>query len=296
MNNESNNNIDLNNESNNQNIDITNNQSVTDNTTNIQNFNAYQQFNATATNQQQVPPVQPINNNVYQQPISDPSSINNTQNLQQSSKPQSNTTKMIIGIVIGLVAAIVVGFITYALLTKKANNEKDYENPAADTISNNGADTIKYKNFKFKKLNGYTYKVGTESLLVGNNDVIYSIGVYEAEYSKIKNSKEELMQEINNQGYIIENLQVKTVNNKELITMEASANNRSIIMTITKATTGITFMAAAAVPTYVIDYTTLDGLVEVLNNTSYSDVNESYASTLPTEYDINVLVDDINFE
>ena len=310
----------LNTESNN-NVDMTNIQPV-DNEQNVQNFNAYQEFNSNPVNnvapqqpvgdipQQPVqqpqfeqpmgaqpineaPIQQPMNNNMYQQPINNiPQQPMGTQPMNQ---PKANNNKVIIGVIVGIVAALAAGFFVYSLLTKNTASKNNYDDTQVDTVSTTEEASITYQGFTFQKVAGYIYKAESNALLIGNNNVAYALDVLGADYDQMKSNKEELVSELTKKGYTISNCQEKNAGGRSFITMETTTNGKDAIIAISKATTGAIFMTAIAVPTYTIDYSQLDGLAEILDKASYTGNNDSYASTLPTDYNIDGLVENVKF-
>ena len=228
---------------------------------------------------------QPMNNGTYNQPTSNP----------QQTKPQGSSSKMIIGIVLGLVAALAAGFITYSLLTKNSTGKTDYENPTVDPVGTTNDSKLTYKNFEFKKVDGYTYKTSNNALLIGNSNVIYTVDAVGEDYAKAKAGKEAIADTVASQGLIVQNMQIKTVNGREYISFEATATDKTVIMVVTKATTGVCFTAVIAVPSYTADYTTLEDLTKILDNSSYGSGNDTYAAALPKEYRARDLIEMIEF-
>ena len=271
-----------------------------DNNQAINNQNSYQQFNTQTNNggMYQQPTMQ---NNMYQQPVGNPMNqqpmVNNVYQQPQMAPQKNGSNKKAIAVIAAVVVcALVAGIVTFSLLNKKSNGNNYYDEPTSSTVSTNTSDGVTYKGFTFEKLSEYEYQVTSDALVIGNNNVAFALNVLGADYSQVVASKNEIVQEMQDEGYAISNVQEKTENGRNFITMEGVSNGRTVIIGITKASSGMVFLTAIAVPGYTADYSKLSTLTEILDKASYTGGDDTYASALPTEYEIDDLVESIEFK
>ena len=160
--------------------------------------------------------------------------------------------------------------------TKKedtTNTNDTINNKKEDTTSTNNNDntdtTYTYKNFKFNKVNGFTYTTSTQGLQITNLKDVIVLDVVAGDFDLVKQNTSTVESTFKNQGYEIENVEVKKYNGIEYITSEVTKDSIKMLILYTKADDDHTFVIGVTNTSFTIDYDVINTVNKIINGTVY---------------------------
>ncbi len=235
------------------------------------------------------------NQNTHEQP--------NYQNHNQNNLGQSNNNgnkRSNIGrnLLIGLLSFIIVGGLTYAIMSfvlpsnKTKKNEYEEPTPPIEVPDSEDPDpaqetkTITFKGFKFNKLSEYTYEIEGDELNIYNNNYNVSLSINEYDFDAIKPKYNEVANELNKRGFTTNNPRLQTVSEKEVITCEISNNGISAIYFIVGSpkNKNYTFEGVVMNRDISINNDDLSEVINIINNSEYVGNYSDYAKDFSYDF------------
>lgn len=152
--------------------------------------------------------------------------------------------------------------------TKDNTDVKD-DTTDKDTNIQTSNDSITYKKFKFDKISGYTYTVGTSGLQITNSSDAIVLDIVAGNFDLVKTQRDKLNETFEKQGYSIKNTQLKNYGGVEYITAEVSRNGMNMLILYTKANDSYTYVIGLANKSYTVDYSMIYTANTIIKNASY---------------------------
>lgn len=233
-------------------------------------------------------------NNYNQQNIQNPTINSNINNANNKTKNYNLIAYIILtGIVVLLV--VVIGVLLVLNINKdddksnKHSNTNDYEEKIDNTNDNttnnttnttDSTDSVTYKGFKFYKKAGYTYQSNTNSLIITSSSYFTGITISSATFSNIKANLAELEAQYQKSGVNISNLQLKTINNTEVVVGDSTINGYKGTWFIIEASkTGYIYQGYVTNKSYTTNYNDVSIPLELVKNAEYVGNYNSYSSS-----------------
>ena len=230
-------------------------------------------------------------NNYNQQNIQNPTINSNINNANNKTNKNYNLIAYIIlaGIVVLLV--VVIGVLLVLNVNKdddksnKHSNTNDYEEKIDNTNDNttnttDSTDSVTYKGFKFYKKAGYTYQSNTNSLIITSSSYFTGITISSATFSNIKANLAELEAQYQKSGVNISNLQLKTINNTEVVVGDSTINGyKGTWFIIGASKTGYIYQGYVTNKSYTTNYNDVSIPLELVKNAEYVGNYSSYSSS-----------------
>ena len=234
-------------------------------------------------------------NNYNQQNIQNPTINSNINNANNKTNKNYNLIAYIIlaGIVVLLV--VVIGVLLILNVNKdddksnKHSNTNDYEEKIDNTNDNttnnttnttDSTDSVTYKGFKFYKKAGYTYQSNTNSLIITSSSYFTGITISSATFSNIKANLAELEAQYQKSGVNISNLQLKTINNTEVVVGDSTINGyKGTWFIIGASKTGYIYQGYVTNKSYTTNYNDVSIPLELVKNAEYVGNYNSYSSS-----------------
>lgn len=234
-------------------------------------------------------------NNYNQQNIQNPTINSNINNANNKTNKNYNLIAYIIlaGIVVLLV--VVIGVLLVLNVNKdddksnKHSNTNDYEEKIDNTNDNttnnttnttDSTDSVTYKGFKFYKKAGYTYQSNTNSLIITSSSYFTGITISSATFSNIKANLAELEAQYQKSGVNISNLQLKTINNTEVVVGDSTINGyKGTWFIIGASKTGYIYQGYVTNKSYTTNYNDVSIPLELVKNAEYVGNYNSYSSS-----------------
>lgn len=230
-------------------------------------------------------------NNYNQQNIQNPtinSNINNVNNNKTNKNYNLIAYIILAGIVVLLV--VVIGVLLVLNVNKdddksnKHSNTNDYEekidNKNDNTTNTTSTDSVTYKGFKFYKKAGYTYQSNTNSLIITSSSYFTGITISSATFSNIKANLAELEAQYQKSGVNISNLQLKTINNTEVVVGDSTINGyKGTWFIIGASKTGYIYQGYVTNKSYTTNYNDVSIPLELVKNAEYVGNYNSYSSS-----------------
>lgn len=144
------------------------------------------------------------------------------------------------------------------------DDDKDVDKDSLDSDS-----TITYKNFKFKKLAGYSYEESANGLQVSNNSSLIILNIIDGSFDLIKARYEDLSPEFEKKGYHVEKLEIKSYGGVEYVVAEVKQNGLSMLLLYGKADSSHIYVIVLANKSYTIDYSLIYKANLIIKNAYY---------------------------
>lgn len=123
--------------------------------------------------------------------------------------------------------------------------------------------------------------VSNSNIVITIEAVKYSYNAFETEYYQIQNVFEE-------QGFTVKNFKIEAYNGKEAITCELSKDGKSAVYyVIASDSNDYVFAGLVANRSGVIDYSIMNTLVSILNNSTYVGDYSNYSENFSANFDLN---------
>ena len=166
-------------------------------------------------------------------------------------------------------------------------NGINVNNSSSNETQNNStaSDVISYNGFSFTKLSDFTYEIDNEMLKIYNDDYMIKLSIVEYAFGLIKNEYESLKDNLENNGYVVENGRVQTVSENEIITYEVSRNGvNGLYFLIATQNSSYTFEGIILNKSYIINYDDLNEIVKIAESSTHVGDYENY----PKDFNLNV--------
>lgn len=230
-------------------------------------------------------------NNYNQQNIQN-STINSNIDNVNNNKTNKNYNLIAYIILAGIVVllVVVIGVLLVLNVNKdddksnKHSNTNDYEekidNKNDNTTNTTSTDSVTYKGFKFYKKAGYTYQSNTNSLIITSSSYFTGITISSATFSNIKANLAELEAQYQKSGVNISNLQLKTINNTEVVVGDSTINGyKGTWFIIGASKTGYIYQGYVTNKSYTTNYNDVSIPLELVKNAEYVGNYNSYSSS-----------------
>lgn len=223
--------------------------------------------------EQPVQQAQPVQQPTYEQPVSQ----------AQPSQPakKENKTGMYIAIAI-IVVAIIAGIVACVAMLTGPNKGQTPEPVIGTETQSNTQQTqevekevptykVNYNGFEFKIPSDVTYEKTDKYIAFTNDDGEWLIVLetIEMPFANFERNKSKFADILSEQGYEVENVQEKDYNDKNIITMEVSANSANFLFCIAEADENNTFGAYLYDVDEIINYDIIDELTPIIKTAKY---------------------------
>lgn len=196
----------------------------------------------------------------------------------QNNSGQGN--KNIIFIILGIIVVVVIGVLSFLAFGNKSGN-----NSASSNTTNNGESTVEptpiasnsyykvnYGGFTFSIPDNLQYYEEDGYLILANGEDTWEAGlqVLEGSFDVMKSKLNQIGSAMSNQGYTVNNVQNKTYNGVNFITMEAVIEGTNQLLVYAKLNsmyvTGLNIINIDNE----YDYNTLNDIASVIKNATYN--------------------------
>ena len=145
----------------------------------------------------------------------------------------------------------------------------DLDDDIDDTDTTDSEDTYTYKNFKFNKVEGFTYTTSSQGLQITNLSDVIVLDAVAGDFDIVKKNTSTVETTFKNQGYDIKNVEVKTYGGVEYITSEVTKDSISMLILYTKADNNHTFVIGVTNTKFTVDYDVITTVNKIIKDAKY---------------------------
>lgn len=223
---------------------------------------------------QNAQPTQPMmNNQPMNQPVQQMGPVSPMGQPMMNNQPKKNNN----GLIIAVVAIIAVVVIVCAVVLTKDDSSDSSNNNNNGTSVAVSTTKVKYNGYIFNVPSDYMYTISNDTLIVGDNTTWQAeILVSNTSYDQIKANRTRL-NGFSSNGITYNNVQTKTYNGTEWITIEVNYNGKNMILAYTKVSASATFGVTVYNKNFVTDYSLLEKVSPIFKGVTYEGTSHSMA-------------------
>lgn len=231
-------------------------------------------------NQPPMQPTQPMPNNqpamqpTQPMPNNQPPMMNNTTYGQPINNQSNNNSKfIIIGVAVVVLVAVVVGAI-FLLGNKEDKKESETPSntntPADEEV--NKASKVNFNGYQFEIPSDYVSTLNDTQLLVtdARQTWVLVFEISTGSYDVIKSRRTQLIPAFQSRGQTAKNLNVKTIDGVEFITLEVTSGGTNMVTGYTKLDSNHTIVVVGANINGTLNYSLLNNAVPIIKSATAS--------------------------
>ena len=186
-----------------------------------------------------------------------------------------------------LVVVSVGGGVTFGLHAKSNSR-------ASEELAIKNSYNIRIGDITYKIPGNFVYTQITDGIEVSNADETWTsdIGPLAVAYADIRTYAKSIQTTYKNYNYKVSEIQTKTLNDREYMTMEVTKDNQSILIAFSNATSNMTHLITVKNKDNTMDYKALESIATILNNSKVND-NGVGIKTPKTNLDFNTIKNSI---
>lgn len=165
-----------------------------------------------------------------------------------------------------LVVVSIGGGVTFGLHSKS-------NSAASQELAIKNSYNIRIGDITYKIPGNFVYTQITDGIEVSDVDETWTsdIGPLAVAYADIRTYAKSIQTSYKNYQYKVSEIQTKTLNDREYMTMEVTKDNQSILIAFANATSNMTHLITVKNKDNTIDYKALEDIATILNNSKVND-------------------------
>lgn len=217
------------------------------------------------------------NNNMNMNQNNYPNNYNG--NVQSPNKKSSGALKFII---IGIVGLLVLSGIIFGVFTFVNNKSINGVSKVSSTYQ------VEFNGFTFDIPNEYVYNAKSNCFVLNNKSDTWAVRfeVVTGQYKVFVANRTKVKEIIENQGYVINNSQEKTLGGVTHYAMEANSNNMNYVITLAPADDTHTFILTSYSVSNTFDYSPLESVASVIKSAKYITSGNSISVDNPIDFSL----------